>query len=62
MPPAFRPRLFDTLRGCGREDPARDVTAGFTVGMIALPLALAFGIASVTGPAACLYTAILAGH
>lgn len=38
-----------------------DVLAGFTVALVALPLALAFGIASGAGPAAGLYSAIFAG-
>lgn len=39
----------------------RDLTAGLTVGLVALPLALAFAIASGVPPAAGLYCAILAG-
>ncbi|MBX3747137.1 MAG: STAS domain-containing protein [Verrucomicrobiae bacterium] len=42
-------------------DLGRDLTAGVTVGVVALPLALAFGIASVESPSAGLYTAIVAG-
>lgn len=61
MSPSFRPRLLETLRGYTRADFGRDASAGFTVGIIALPLALAFGIASVNDPAAGLYTAIVAG-
>jgi SulP family sulfate permease len=39
----------------------RDISAGLTVGMVALPLAMAFGIASGVPPEAGLYTAIIAG-
>lgn len=39
----------------------RDITAGFTVGIVALPLALAFGVSSGAGAEAGLVTAIVAG-
>ncbi len=39
----------------------RDITAGFTVGIVALPLALAFGVSSGAGAEAGLITAIVAG-
>lgn len=39
----------------------RDLLAGITVGMVALPLAMAFGIASGVTPQAGLYTAVIAG-
>jgi SulP family sulfate permease len=57
----FHPKLLDTLRGYTRTDFTRDLNAGITVGVIALPLALAFGISSVNDPSAGLYTAIVAG-
>jgi sulfate permease, SulP family len=57
----FHPKLLDTLRGYTRIDFTRDLNAGITVGVIALPLALAFGISSVNDPSAGLYTAIVAG-
>ena len=41
--------------------PQRDLIAGITVGVVALPLALAFGITSGLGAAAGLITAIVAG-
>jgi len=44
-----------------REDFFPDVLAGFTVGLVALPLAMAFGIASGVTPQAGLYTAIVGG-
>ncbi|MFM1989371.1 MAG: C4-dicarboxylic acid transporter DauA [Pseudomonadota bacterium] len=60
-PPVFRPRLVDALRGYRREDFAADLSAGVTVGVVALPLAMAFGIASGVKPEAGIFTAILAG-
>lgn len=42
----FRPKLFDTLRNYSRADFMRDLMAGVIVGIVALPLAIAFGIAS----------------
>ncbi len=44
-----------------RRSPRRDLLAGVTVGIVALPLALAFGITSGLGAAAGLVTAIVAG-
>jgi SulP family sulfate permease len=58
---AFRPRLADTLHGYRRADFAADVSAGITVGVVALPLATAFGIASGATPQAGIFTAIVAG-
>jgi sulfate permease, SulP family len=57
----FRPRLLDELRGYDRNKLAADVAAGVTVGAVALPLALAFAIASGLKPEAGLFTAIVAG-
>ena len=58
----LRPRLLDTLRGgYGASDATADLAAGLTVGLVALPLAMAFGIASGTTPEAGLYTAIVGG-
>lgn len=57
----FRPKLLETLKSYSRTDFLRDLSAGLTVGVIALPLALAFGISSVADPRAGLYTAIVAG-
>ena len=57
----FRPRLFDALQGYSRQRFARDVGAGLTVGVVALPLAMAFAIASGLKPEAGLITAIIAG-
>ena len=57
----FRPRLIDALRHYRRDDLAADVGAGLTVGVVALPLAMAFGIASGVSPESGLFTAIVAG-
>lgn len=63
LPPLapFRPRLLQDLRGYNRDKLARDVGAGATVGIVALPLAMAFAIASGLKPEAGLWTAIIAG-
>src|SRR3954464_13901739 len=57
----FRPRLLDELRGYDRAKLASDVSAGLTVAAVALPLAMAFAIASGLKPEAGLFTAIVAG-
>ncbi len=58
---AFRPKLLDTLPGYTRAHFGRDLGAGLTVGVVALPLAMAFAIASGLKPEAGLFTAIIAG-
>jgi SulP family sulfate permease len=57
----FVPKLFTTLRGYDRRQFTNDLTAGVIVGIVALPLAIAFAIASGVTPAQGLYTAIVAG-
>ncbi len=57
----FRPRLLDCLIGYDRAQLSRDVGAGLTVGVVALPLAMAFAIASGLKPEAGIFTAIIAG-
>jgi SulP family sulfate permease len=57
----FRPRLLDSLHGYNRSKLGQDVAAGITVGIVALPLAMAFAIASGLKPEAGLFTAIIAG-
>jgi len=59
--PGFRPRLIESLRHYTRADFLADLSAGITVGVVALPLAMAFGIASGVKPDAGLFTAIIAG-
>ena len=63
LPPLapFRPRLIQDLRSYSLERFARDAGAGATVGIVALPLAMAFAIASGLKPEAGLWTAIIAG-
>jgi len=61
LPFSFRPQLVDALVGYRRENFTRDVVAGLTVGVVALPLAMAFAIASGLKPEAGLFTAIIAG-
>jgi SulP family sulfate permease len=63
LPPLapFRPRLLQDLRGYTKQKFALDVGAGATVGIVALPLAMAFAIASGLKPEAGLWTAIIAG-
>ena len=55
------PKILTTLKGYNRQQAIADITAGVVVGIVALPLAIAFAIASGLGPQAGLYTAIIAG-
>ena len=57
----WTPTLFQTLRNYSSRDFLSDLIAGLTVGLVALPLAMAFGIASGVTPQAGLYTAVVAG-
>ncbi len=57
----FRPRIIDALRGYHRGRALADIGAGLTVGIVALPLAMAFAIASGLKPEAGLWTAIIGG-
>ena len=57
----WAPRLLTSLRDYNAAALARDVTAGVTVGLVALPLAMAFGISSGVTPQAGIYTAVIAG-
>ena len=55
------PRSIECLRGYTARRFTQDLIAGFTVGLVALPLAMAFAIASGVPPQAGLYTAVVAG-
>src|SRR5450755_1540715 len=55
------PAFFVCLRTYTRQQFSADLLAGVTVGLVAMPLAMAFGIASGVSPQAGLYTAIVAG-
>lgn len=57
----FRPELLETLKGYTRVQFAKDLLAGLIVGIVALPLAIAFAIASGVSPEKGLYTAVIAG-
>ena len=57
----FKPRLFSELRHYSREKLAADTMAGLIVGIVALPLAIAFGIASGVSPSQGILTAIIGG-
>lgn len=59
---AFSPKLVHVLRsGYTREMFLKDLAAGLTVGVVALPLAMAFAIGAGASPAQGLYTAVIAG-
>jgi SulP family sulfate permease len=57
----WQPRLLDGLARYDRPSLTADLVAGLTVGVVALPLAMAFGIASGVTPQAGIYTAIVGG-
>lgn len=58
----FTPKLFSIIRGgIDRKQIQRDLVAGLIVGIVALPLAIAFAIASGVSPDKGLITAIIAG-
>lgn len=57
----FKPKLFDTLKNYTRQQFGKDLMAGLIVGIVALPLAIAFAIASGVSPEKGLYTAVIAG-
>ena len=58
---AFRPKLIDALRGYDRQRFLKDLGAGLTVSVVALPISMAFAIACGLKPEAGLVTAIVAG-
>ena len=57
----FRPKIIDTLKNYNKELFFKDLIAGIIVGIVALPLAIAFAIASGVSPEKGLFTAIIAG-
>src|SRR6266404_1850922 len=58
---SFRPKLLESLRTYDRATFLADLAAGVTVGIVALPLAIGFAIASGVEPSRGLWTAIIAG-
>lgn len=58
---SFKPAFANTIKNYSREKFGKDLMAGIIVGIVALPLAIAFGIASGVSPEKGLYTAIIAG-
>ncbi|MFO7447844.1 MAG: sulfate permease [Ignavibacteriaceae bacterium] len=59
--PLLKPKLFTTLKGYNKSQFIADATAGVIVGIVALPLAIAFAIASGVTPEKGIITAIIAG-
>ena len=57
----FKPRLFSTLKNYSKETFMSDLMAGIIVGIVPVPLASAFGIASGVSPEKGIITAIIAG-
>ena len=57
----LRPKLLDTLRTYNGHQFTKDLLAGLIVGIVALPLAIAFAIASGVSPEKGLFTAVIAG-
>jgi len=57
----YRPAFQQTLKNYGRAELLKDCGSGLTVGIIALPLAIGFAIASGAQPGQGLWTAIIAG-
>ena len=57
----FQPYLINALRGYSNQRLLKDISAGVTVGIVALPLAMAFAMASGLKHGAGIFTAIIAG-
>src|SRR5574344_1883340 len=57
----FKPELLNSIKTYNSKTFVSDLIAGVIVGIVALPLAIAFAIASGVNPAAGLFTAIIAG-
>ena len=60
-PDRWMPKSLLCLKGYTLQTFIADLVAGLTVGLVALPLAMAFGIASGVPPQAGIYTAVVAG-
>src|SRR4051812_45526373 len=58
---SFQPKLLEALKDYSAEKFRADLIAGITVGIVALPLAMAFAIASGVKPEAGIFTAVIAG-
>lgn len=58
---SFHPKILDCIKGYKISDFFADLSSGITVGVVALPLAMAFAIASGLKPEAGIFTAIVAG-
>jgi len=62
MKKEFTPKLFSLLKqGISKETFTKDILSGLIVGIVALPLAIAFAIASGVSPEKGIITAIIAG-
>jgi SulP family sulfate permease len=61
FPVSFRPKLVDTLKDYSAQKFHADAMAGFTVGIVALPLSMALAIASGLKPEIGIFTAIIGG-
>jgi SulP family sulfate permease len=61
LPFSFRPNLVDSLKNYSAQNFYSDLSAGVTVGIVALPLSMALAIASGLSPQIGLFTAIIAG-
>ncbi len=62
MEPLFKPKLFTVIKkGYLKEQFTKDLFAGIIVGIVALPLAIAFAVASGVSPEKGLVTAVIAG-
>ena len=62
MAKLFQPKLFSLIRsGIGKKQVTNDIFAGIVVGIVALPLSIAFAVASGVSPERGLITAIVAG-
>ena len=57
----FKPKMVSAIRNYNKKTFTADLMAGLIVGIVALPLAIAFGIASGVSPEKGIITAIVAG-